>query len=611
MATGYQPLEEEDDWETVPYIPAGDPLVSSPGRGTEGPLRVISDDIENLVIIEQEPPGPLSTDPPESLEEEPLLIRYEEEEEEEETEDGPKGVADVDYLPVKENEISMIRGDIVLILGQTIDKLYYSVINLRTSESGEVPVEYITVGLSDDSLPVPTKSNLQRSNVVLRKRSHGNSSNRKTGSLFTDNLKLDIPPEAKERVMEESYQSRGASQEKANLSESYVNSLPMEYRRLEKYKILSVSGSDKFGRPVIVFSSCRLPPSYQISHDTLFAYLKYTLDQYVENDYTLVYFHHGLSSTNKPTFSWLYQIYKELDRKYKKNLKKFYIVHPTTFIKVIATFFKPLISVKFGRKLVYINRLAELDTVLYTDQMDIPEDIRKYDRTLKTPPRPHVANTESRSSSFYISIEETLPCDSSNRSQQFGVPIEILKSRSGEDIPLVMSQCIEFMTNNALDVVGIFRRTPSHHNVQEVKKAFNQGVPVDFESYADPHLTATILKMFLRELPEPLMTFNLHSKIASLRGLTEEQKVDKCKELLLSLPDLNYKIMKYLLEFIAKVLAHEEQNKMSANNLSIVFGPNLLWSKNEVATLNSMSEINRFTSIIFTNPDVMSESLIN
>lgn len=50
------------------------------------------------------------------------------------------------------------------------------------------------------------------------------------------------------------------------------------------------------------------------------------------------------------------------------------------------------------------------------------------------------------------------------------------------------------------------------------------------------------------------------------------------------------------------MLAHEEENKMSANNLSIVFGPNLLWSKNEVATLNSMSEINRFTSIIFTNP---------
>ena len=82
MATGYQPLVEEDDWETVPSIPKTYPLFSSPSRGVEGPLRVVSDDIENLVIIEKE--------------------------------DGPKGVADVDYLPIKDNEVPMIRGVIIL-----------------------------------------------------------------------------------------------------------------------------------------------------------------------------------------------------------------------------------------------------------------------------------------------------------------------------------------------------------------------------------------------------------------------------------------------------------------------------------------------------------------
>lgn len=47
---------------------------------------------------------------------------------------------------------------------------------------------------------------------------------------------------------------------------------------------------------------------------------------------------------------------------------------------------------------------------------------------------------------------------------------------------------------------------------------FSIGTPVDYEVCADPHVAATILKMFLRELPEPLMTFDLHSKIAQLRG---------------------------------------------------------------------------------------------
>ena len=45
-------------------------------------------------------------------------------------------------------------------------------------------------------------------------------------------------------------------------------------------------------------------------------YLKYTLDQHVENDYTIVYFHYGLSSQNKPSLGWLQNTYKEFDRKY-------------------------------------------------------------------------------------------------------------------------------------------------------------------------------------------------------------------------------------------------------------------------------------------------------
>ncbi len=91
--------------------------------------------------------------------------------------------------------------------------------------------------------------------------------------------------------------------------------------------------------------------------------MKYTLDHYVESDYTLVYFHYGLTSVNKPNYSWLYQFYKELDRKlgfdinvtegidiplpctfrYKKNLKRLYIVHPTTFVKFMMGLFRPVI----------------------------------------------------------------------------------------------------------------------------------------------------------------------------------------------------------------------------------------------------------------------------
>ena len=72
-------------------------------------------------------------------------------------------------------------------------------------------------------------------------------------------------------------------------------------------------------------------------------YLMFTLDQFVEEDYSVVYFHHGLNSQNKPPFRWLLQAYRAFDRKYKKNLKALYLVHPTNFIRVVWQLFKPFI----------------------------------------------------------------------------------------------------------------------------------------------------------------------------------------------------------------------------------------------------------------------------
>ncbi len=63
--------------------------------------------------------------------------------------------------------------------------------------------------------------------------------------------------------------------------------------------------------------------------------------------------------------------------RYKKNLKKLYIVHPTNFIRMMMILLKPLISYKFGRKIAYINRLEELRPVLFLEQVDIPEEVKE------------------------------------------------------------------------------------------------------------------------------------------------------------------------------------------------------------------------------------------
>ncbi|MEQ2315888.1 hypothetical protein AMECASPLE_027019 [Ameca splendens] len=87
------------------------------------------------------------------------------------------------------------------------------------------------------------------------------------------------------------------------------------YYDVARHGIIQVSGDDNYGRKLIVFSSCCLPPSHQLNHRRLLEYLKFTLDQYVEMDYILVYFHYGLRSSNKPSLKWLREAYSEFDRK--------------------------------------------------------------------------------------------------------------------------------------------------------------------------------------------------------------------------------------------------------------------------------------------------------
>ncbi|XP_052373142.1 rho GTPase-activating protein 1-like isoform X2 [Oncorhynchus keta] len=115
------------------------------------------------------------------------------------------------------------------------------------------------------------------------------------------------------------------------------------YYDVARHGILQVTGDDNYGRKLVIFSSCLMPPSHQLNHHHLLQYLMYTLDQYVESDYTVVYFHHGLRSCNKPSLHWLRNAYREFDRKYKKNLKALYVVHPTNFIRIIWNIFQPLI----------------------------------------------------------------------------------------------------------------------------------------------------------------------------------------------------------------------------------------------------------------------------
>ncbi|XP_059831447.1 rho GTPase-activating protein 1 [Hypanus sabinus] len=355
---------------------------------------------------------------------------------------------------------------------------------------------------------------------------------------------------------------------------------------IARRQIVEVAGDDNYGRKVIVFSACRLPPIHQLDHTKLLQYLKHTLDKYVESDYSVVYFHYGLTSQNKPSFTWLLEAYREFDRKYKKNIKALYIVHPTRFIKALLVVFKPIISMKFGRKILYMNHLGELEQFLKCDRMVIPACVKKFDETIRAAQKPAPSVPKKQ-----------LP------HQQFGVDLSRLRANDPEKrvIPLVVEETGNYIKQHGLNKEGIFRRSANISLVREVLDKYNNGIPVDFTTYGDVHLAAVILKTFLRELPEPLLTYDLYDQVVSFGKVPVTNQAETMKMMIQTLPEVNCVVLQYLLGLLRLVADHSEQNKMTPSNLALVFGPTLMWAKDAAISLSAINPINYFAQLLLEN----------
>ncbi|KAK7898291.1 hypothetical protein WMY93_019144 [Mugilogobius chulae] len=121
--------------------------------------------------------------------------------------------------------------------------------------------------------------------------------------------------------------------------------------------------------------------SYEEVMDHLFRYVMGTLELMVSEDYVVVYLCAGAQKNQVPALSWLRECYTTIDRRLRKNLKGFLVVHPTWFIKALITIVKPFISSKFSRKLRFVDSLLELSMLIPTERAQIPHGVTEFDQT--------------------------------------------------------------------------------------------------------------------------------------------------------------------------------------------------------------------------------------
>ncbi|KAI1884559.1 hypothetical protein AGOR_G00227640 [Albula goreensis] len=164
----------------------------------------------------------------------------------------------------------------------------------------------------------------------------------------------------------------------------------------------------------------------------------------------------------------------------------------------------------------------------------------------------------------------------------YGAPLLSHLQHSGRQIATPIQECVTMLLQRSLKEEGLFRLAAAASVVRSLKGSLDSGNIDHSEFSSDPHAVAGALKSYLRELPEPLMTFELYNDWFKAAGEKEvSDKLEQLKVVLGKLPPENYNNLRYLVQFLSCLSEHQDVNRMSPSNIAIVLGPNLLWPRTE------------------------------
>ncbi|XP_071016058.1 rho GTPase-activating protein 6-like isoform X2 [Oncorhynchus clarkii lewisi] len=206
-------------------------------------------------------------------------------------------------------------------------------------------------------------------------------------------------------------------------------------------------------------------------------------------------------------------------------------------------------------------------------------------------------------------------------------------------VPRLVDSCCQHLEKYGLQTVGIFRVGSSKKRVRQLREEFDRGVDVQLDEEHSVHDVAALLKEFLRDMPDPLLTKELYTAFINTMLLDCKEQRSATQLLVYLLPACNSDTLHRLLQFLSTVAnhAHDSQdkdgqevtgNKMTSLNLATIFGPNLLHKQKSsdkefsvqsparaeestavIAVLQRM--IATFHSLFMVPPDLQNEVLMS
>ncbi|KAJ7322209.1 hypothetical protein JRQ81_018496 [Phrynocephalus forsythii] len=173
------------------------------------------------------------------------------------------------------------------------------------------------------------------------------------------------------------------------------------------------------------------------------------------------------------------------------------------------------------------------------------------------------------------------------KDQVFGCNLSSLCQRENSTVPKFVKLCIEHVEEHGLNVDGLYRVSGNLAVIQKLRFAVNHDEKLDLNDskWEDIHVITGALKMFFRELPEPLFTFSHFNDFVNAIKQEPRQRVQAVRELIKQLPKPNQDTMQVLFKHLKRVVENGEKNRMTYQSTAIVFGPTLLKPEKETGNI--------------------------
>uniref|UniRef100_A0A674PN07 Myosin IXA n=1 Tax=Takifugu rubripes TaxID=31033 RepID=A0A674PN07_TAKRU len=183
-------------------------------------------------------------------------------------------------------------------------------------------------------------------------------------------------------------------------------------------------------------------------------------------------------------------------------------------------------------------------------------------------------------------------------SRQFGVELSRLTSEERQ-VPQLVEKLINYIEMHGLYTEGIYRKSGSANKIKELRQGLDTDVgSVNLDDY-NIHVIASVLKQWLRDLPSPLMTFELYEEFLRAMGQPDKREVIRgVYSVIDQLSRTHLSTLERLIFHLVRIALQEDTNRMSANALAIVFAPCVLRCPDTTDPLQSVQDISKTTACV-------------